>query len=132
MQHSAHTCTPTPTHPSPNQVDLIDMQSCMDGQFSFLLNYKDDGAKIYANAALTSKSSMLVAFGLLSIFTLIGPPGILGADNGREFSGVASSSADNRQKKAKKRVVDGKDVDLTDEVRHTEPTLGPLGVAWTW
>ena len=92
----------------------------MDGQFCFLLNYKDDGAKIYANAALTSKTTMAVAFGLLQIFSLIGPPGILAADNGREFSGVASSSADNRQKKkTKQAVVDGKEVELTDEVRHT-------------
>jgi hypothetical protein len=105
----------------------------MDGQFCFLLNYKDDGAKIYANAALTSKSSMSVAFGLLSIFALIDPPGILGADNGREFSGVASSSAENRQKKkTKKAVVDGTEVELTDAVRHTLPALGPLGDAWTW
>ena len=111
---------PTRPHPSPYQVDLIDMQSCMDGQFCFLLNYKDDGAKIYANAALTSKTTMAVAFGLLQIFSLIGPPGILAADNGREFSGVASSSADNRQKKkTKQAVVDGKEVELTDEVRHT-------------
>jgi hypothetical protein len=91
----------------------------MDGQFCFLLNYKDEGSKIYANAALTSKSSMAVAFGLLQIFALISPPGILAAENGREFSGVASSSAEGRQKKkTKKGFVEGTDVELTDEVRH--------------
>ena len=74
-------CTPPPA-PTPRlkpclpplQVDLIDMQSCMDGKFCFLLNYKDDGAKIYANAALTSKTSMAVAFALLQIFAFIGHP----------------------------------------------------------
>ena len=91
----------------------------MDGKFCFLLNYKDDGAKIYANAALTSKTTMPVAYALLQIFALIGPLGILGADNGREFSGVASSSAEGRQKKkTKKGFVEGTDVELTDEVRH--------------
>lgn len=94
------------------------MQSCMDGKFCFLLNYKDDGAKIYANAALTSKTSMAVAFALLQIFAFIGPPQILGADNGKEFSGIASSSSDAPpKKKSKKGVVDGTEVVLTDEVR---------------
>ena len=111
---------PTHTHPSPNQVDLIDMQSCMDGQFSFLLSYKDDGAKIYANAALTSKSSMCHVGGVRPVVYLrhhrpAWHPG--GADNGREFSGVASSSTEGRpNKKTKKGVVEGTDAQLTDEV----------------
>ena len=84
---------------SRGQIDLIDFQSCPDGNFKFLLNYQDHGIKLYDNVALTSKRNSAIAFALLEIFTRIGPPLLLQADNGREFSGAA-----------------GKGVKITDEV----------------
>ena len=53
------------------QVDLIDMQSCKDGNFKFLLNYQDHGIKFYDNRALESKRAAAVAFALVDIFTLL-------------------------------------------------------------
>lgn len=40
---------------SRGQIDLIDMQSCKDGEYKFLLNYQDHGLKFYDNRPLTSK-----------------------------------------------------------------------------
>lgn len=40
---------------SRGQIDLIDMQSCKDGDYKFLLNYQDHGLKFYDNRPLTSK-----------------------------------------------------------------------------
>ena len=74
---------------SRGQVDLIDMQSCPDKGFKFLLNYQDHGIKLYDNRPLESKRAVAVAFALLDIFTMIGAPAILQSDNGREFSGAA-------------------------------------------
>ena len=74
---------------SRGQVDLIDFQSCPDGDFKFLLNYQDHGIKLYENIPLTSKRNTAIAFALLDIFTRIGAPAILQTDNGREFSGAA-------------------------------------------
>ena len=74
---------------SRGQVDLIDLQANADGEFKFLLNYQDHGIKLYDNRALTSKRGAAIAFALLDIFTFIGAPAILQADNGREFSGAA-------------------------------------------
>ena len=71
------------------QVDLIDFSSCPDGDYKYLLNYQDHGTKLYDNAPLTHKTVGAVAVALLSIFSTIGPPQILQADNGREFSSVA-------------------------------------------
>ena len=85
---------------SREQVDLIDFQSCPDGNFKFFLNYQDHAIKLYDNASLTSKRNGAIAFALLDIFTRIGAPMILQADNGREFSGTA-----------------GKSIQLTDQVR---------------
>ena len=66
------------------------MQSCQDGQFKYLLNYQDHGIKLYANAALTSKTPQAVAYALVDIFTIIGAPAILQTDNGREFTKIAN------------------------------------------
>lgn len=59
------------------QIDLIDLQSCKDGEYKFLLNYQDHGVKLYDNRALTSKRGAAIAFALLDIFTLIGAPTFL-------------------------------------------------------
>ena len=89
---------------SRGQVDLIDFQSCADGEFKFLLTYQDHGIKLCEIAPLTSKRAAAVAFALLEIFTRIGAPAILQTDNGREFSGIAHA---NKSKLIK----------LSDEVR---------------
>ena len=81
------------------QLDLIDMQSCPDEPFKFLLNYRDAGIKLYDCYPLTSKRSAAIALGCLSMWSLIGPPGVLGCDNGKEFAGLAEEGSE--KKKAK-------------------------------
>ena len=88
---------------SRGQVDLIDFQSYPDGTFKLLLNYQDHGIKFHGSRVLTSKRAIAIALALLEIFTLIGVPGILQSDNGREFSSIAETSR-------------GRLVGLTDEV----------------
>ena len=74
------------------QVDLIDFQSMPDGPFTFLMNYQDHGVKLLLSKAIIRKTAICVAWGLVEFFTLIGPPSILQADNGREFNGAAEIS----------------------------------------
>ena len=71
------------------QVDLIDFQSMPDGAFKFLLNYIDHGVKKLSSVPLVSKRASSVALALFNIFTEQGPPSILQADNGGEFSNHA-------------------------------------------
>ena len=74
------------------QVDLIDFQSMPDGDFNFLMNYQDHGVKLLLSKAIVRKRASCVAWVLVEFFTLIGPPSILQADNGREFNGSATLS----------------------------------------
>ena len=74
------------------QIDLIDFQNSPDGEFKFLLTYIDHGTKIVFSTAMTSKRATAVTHVLLDIFTMMGPPSILQADNGRELSGAAPDS----------------------------------------
>eukprot|EP00966_Prymnesium_polylepis_P050170 1161379-Prymnesium_polylepis.1 len=104
---AGHKPIPTVGLGSRGQGDLIDFQSCPDGQFKFVLNYQDHGIKLYDNIALTSKRNSAIAFALLDIFTRIGAPAILQTDNAREFSGAA-----------------GKGVKLTEEARRAPPSRG--------
>lgn len=67
------------------QVDLIDLQSCNDKDFKFILNYQDHLTKFSVLRALRSKRAAEVAYHLIDIFTLFGAPSILQSDNGREF-----------------------------------------------
>ena len=67
------------------------MQSVKDGPFYFLLTYKDDGTKFSDNAALTSTRASAVAHASLDIWSVTGPPAILGCDNGKEFSGLGKN-----------------------------------------
>ena len=76
------------------QVDLIDFQSMPDGQFKFLLNYIDHGIKKLMSIPLVAKRVSAAAVALLTIFTEQGPPTILQADNGGEFSGSALDHKD--------------------------------------
>lgn len=67
------------------QVDLIDYQSCQDGQYKWLLNYQDHLTKFICLRPLKSKQAVEVAVELLKIFLEFGAPAILQSDNGREF-----------------------------------------------
>ena len=105
------------------QVDLMDFQSCPDGEFKFILNYQDHGTKFCDNAALTSKKAASVALALLDIFSVMAPPAILQCDNGSEFSKVAStrselSGEDKKAQKVNKEAGIGsvKRVDMSDMV----------------
>jgi hypothetical protein len=71
------------------QVNLIDFQSMLDGDFRFLLNYIDHGVKFLFSIPLTRKHASYIAIALLEIFTVVGPPMILQSDNGNEFNTVA-------------------------------------------
>ena len=74
------------------QIDLIDFQSMPDGQFNYVLDYQDHGIKFCILWPLTQKTHRAVALELISIFCIFGPPSILQADNGKEFSHGASKS----------------------------------------
>ena len=78
------------------QCDIIDLQSMADGAFKYLLNYIDHGVKLLFSVPLTSKRASAIALALYHIFCTIGPPMILQTDNGREFSGAATSSKQRR------------------------------------
>jgi len=75
------------------QVDLVDFQSMPDGIFNYLLNYIDHGVKFLFSIPLVSKRATSVAMALFTIFTQIGPPELLQADNGGEFTNAAHDYA---------------------------------------
>uniref|UniRef100_A0A8C3WE45 SCAN domain containing 3 n=1 Tax=Catagonus wagneri TaxID=51154 RepID=A0A8C3WE45_9CETA len=68
------------------QVDLIDMQLNPDGEYKFIMHYRDLGTKLSFLRSLKSKRPKEVAHALLDIFTIIGAPSVLQSDSGREFS----------------------------------------------
>ncbi|XP_068212648.1 KRAB-A domain-containing protein 2-like [Palaemon carinicauda] len=75
---------------SRGQEDLIDMQSMPSGSNKkWIMVYQDHRTKFYILRALTSKRAAEVAFHLLDIFPLFGPPVILQNDNGSEFTSQA-------------------------------------------
>lgn len=86
------------------QLDLIDLQSMSNGVFRFLLNYIDHAIKFLISLPIVAKRAITVAFALYEIFNLIGPPMILQTDNGREFSGAASTSKQKRTDRNKETV----------------------------
>ncbi|CAF1272724.1 unnamed protein product [Didymodactylos carnosus] len=67
------------------QVDLIDMQSCPDGPFKFILNYQDHFTKFCVLRPMKTKTAAEVAYHLLDIFTMFGAPVILQSDNEDEL-----------------------------------------------
>ncbi len=79
------------------QVNLINFQSMPDGVFHFLLNYIDHGIKILSSVPIVRKRASCVAYALIQIFTVYGPPMILQSDNGREFSGAAMTARERRR-----------------------------------
>ena len=93
------------------QVDLVDFQSMPDGPFRFLLNYIDHGVKILFSIPIVAKRASCIAIALYQIFCIIGPPMILQTDNGKEFSGAATTS-----KQFRKDVMLGKQSVISDEL----------------
>ena len=67
------------------QVDFIDLQSCPDGDFKFILHLQDHLTKFCLIAATTNKTAVTTANQLKLWFCIIGAPAILQSDNGREF-----------------------------------------------
>ena len=64
------------------QVDLVDYQSCPDGDFKWVMHYQDHLTKLSILRPLKSKR----ASELTDIFLLLGAPHILQSDNGRKFT----------------------------------------------
>lgn len=56
------------------QVDLIDMQSCNDGGYKFILNYQDHLSKFVMLRALKTKTAAEVTYNLIDIFCTFGAP----------------------------------------------------------
>lgn len=68
------------------QVDLVDMQTCKDSEYKFILNYQDHLIKCIQLRSLKNITVEEVALTLLPIFLTFGAPNILHSDNGRQFS----------------------------------------------
>ncbi|KAK3911558.1 SCAN domain-containing protein 3 [Frankliniella fusca] len=74
------------------QVDLIDMQTCPDGDYRFIMVLQDHLAKFIHLRALTRKEAAQVADAIVPIFLDFGAPSILQSDNGREFANAVINS----------------------------------------
>jgi len=68
------------------QVDLIDMQTCPDGDYKYILNYQDHLTKFVILRPVQTKTAEEVAHILLDIFCILGAPLVLQSDNGRDFA----------------------------------------------
>ncbi|XP_072755770.1 KRAB-A domain-containing protein 2-like [Anoplolepis gracilipes] len=68
------------------QVDLIDMQTCSDRNFKYILNYQDHLTKFVILRPIQMKTAEKVAHILLDIFCILGASSVLQSDNGREFA----------------------------------------------
>ena len=68
------------------QVDLIDFQSLPDGDYKWVMHYKEFLTKFSMLRPLTCKRAVEVAKELFHIFATIGAPRGLQSDNGREFT----------------------------------------------
>jgi len=66
-------------------MDLIDFQTCPDGEFKWLMVYQDHFTKFVLLRPLPSKQAIEVAKALIDIWTHIGVPQLLQSDNGKEF-----------------------------------------------
>ncbi|XP_017781828.1 PREDICTED: KRAB-A domain-containing protein 2-like [Nicrophorus vespilloides] len=66
-------------------VSLIDMQSKNDGEFNFILNYKDYITKYSVLQPLKTNAPEEVADKIKHIFCLLGAPYIILSDNGPDF-----------------------------------------------
>lgn len=68
------------------QVDVIDMHSQRDGEYSYMLLYKDCRTKFVQLKPLRTRNVTEVVHLLLDIFTTFGVPNILQSDNGRDYA----------------------------------------------
>ncbi|XP_044736116.1 KRAB-A domain-containing protein 2-like [Chrysoperla carnea] len=68
------------------KVDLIDFESCPDGEFKWLLSYQDNATKFLNLRPLKTKREVEVASELMKIFLTFGVPCTLQSDNGRKFT----------------------------------------------
>ena len=68
------------------QVDLIDMQTCPDHNFKYILNYQDHLTKFVILRPMQTKTAEEVTHILLDIFCILGAPSVLQSDNGRKFA----------------------------------------------
>ena len=71
---------------SRGQVDLVDYQSCPDGDYKWVTHYLDHLKKFSILRPLKSKRAAEVAYQLTDIFLFLGSPHILQSDNGRKFT----------------------------------------------
>ena len=62
------------------------LSSMPDGLFHYVLVYQDHGIKFCQLRPLWNHTHTQVALELINIFCIFGPPSILQADNGKEFS----------------------------------------------
>ena len=124
------------------QVDLIDFQSMPDGEYNFCRTYQapavvhacahtfvacvvhacararvqEHGSKFTTLAALKRKTGNLLAVSLIPDFTLLGPPLLLGADNGKEMVRLATTKKKKRQKKGKRGGADEEEEEEQEEL----------------
>ena len=67
------------------QIDLVDFQSLLDGEYKWIMNAQDHLTKFSHLRPLRAKSADEVAWVLYKIFCRCGAPLILQSDNGNEF-----------------------------------------------
>lgn len=65
-------------------MDLVDLQANADGEYKFIMDYQDHLTKFTVLKPLQSKTAQEVAYNLLDVFCLIGPPVSLQSDNGND------------------------------------------------
>ena len=68
------------------QVDLVDFQTLADGEFKWVIHYRDNLCKYHFLRPLKSKTSQKVAENLIRIFVDFVAQSILQLDNRREFT----------------------------------------------
>ncbi|CAB3234185.1 unnamed protein product [Arctia plantaginis] len=68
------------------QFEMIDFQSCADGEYKWLLIYQNIGTKFITVRPLKSSSVTEIASELLTIFLTLGAPNTLKSDLGNDFN----------------------------------------------
>ena len=71
------------------QIDLIGYSATPNGPCKYLLCYRDNSIKLANHKPLTSKYLIVIACGLLSMFSVTGPPNTLQSNNTGKFSNIA-------------------------------------------
>ncbi|CAK9302236.1 unnamed protein product [Gordionus sp. m RMFG-2023] len=66
-------------------MDLIDFSSTPDGEFKYIIHFKDHFSKFTYAKPLISKQGEQTVRVIRNLFFTFGPPKILQSDNGREF-----------------------------------------------